>query len=142
MCIVVARQNGKTTLMMPIIIQALRDGKRIVHIAQNRNLPRQMFDLIAGEICTGHRTSCPRAAGQDHLAALRRRAGGSQAQQRRPYRIAAANQGGARGFTNDIVIVDELREMVNNEIPERGACRHYRQSDDPQIALPEQRRHR
>ena len=48
--IVVARQNGKTTLVMPLIIQALRDGKKIMHIAQTRELPRRMFDLLEREI--------------------------------------------------------------------------------------------
>ena len=46
-CAVVARQNGKTTLMKPYIIGLLRSGKKVMHIAQTRELPRHMFGIIA-----------------------------------------------------------------------------------------------
>jgi hypothetical protein len=109
-CIVVARQNGKTTLMKPHIIRALRTGKKVTHIAQTRELPRQMFEIIADALSNEPglfptrrgRTIWPRfGAGQEEIKLLN---GGS-------YRIAAANRGGGRGWSNDIVIVDELREM-------------------------------
>src|SRR6188474_1670074 len=38
-CIVVARQNGKTTLLIPRILWGLAQGRRIVHTAQNREIP-------------------------------------------------------------------------------------------------------
>ena len=114
-CIVVARQNGKTTLMKPYIIRALRAGKRVMHIAQNRELPRQMFGIIADALSNNPelfpkrrgRVVWPRyASGQEEIALAN---GGM-------YRIAAAHRGGARGHPNDLVIVDELREMDDFEV--------------------------
>jgi hypothetical protein len=117
-CIVVARQDGKTTLMKPFIIEALRAGKKILHIAQTRELPRQMFGIIASELPESlflkrrgkggkMQTVWPRhGAGSEEILLAN---GGS-------YRIAAASQGGARGQTNDIVIIDELREMENDDV--------------------------
>lgn len=117
-CIVVARQNGKTTLMQPYIIGLLRQGKRVMHIAQTRELPRVMFRLIADSL-------------EDDLFPKRRGKGG-KLQTVWPrfgsgseeiilgnggsYRIAAASRGGSRGWTNDVVIIDELREMVDHDV--------------------------
>lgn len=113
--IVVARQNGKTTLMKPLIIHALRAGKRIVHIAHDRNLPRKMFDTVADAL-SGEPDLFPKrrgkviwpryGAGQEEIVLLN---GGS-------YRIAASRTGGARGWSNDIVIIDELREMESFDV--------------------------
>jgi hypothetical protein len=113
--VVVARQNGKTTLMKPFIIQGLRAGKRILHLAQSRELPRNMFGLIADALSTEEdlfpkrrgRTIWPRyGSGQEEIALVN---GGW-------YRIAAATQGGGRGWSADMVIIDELREMDNHEV--------------------------
>ncbi len=117
-CIVVARQNGKTHLMKPLIIQSLREGKRIMHIAQTRVLPQVMFGIIASSLEEGlflrrrgkggkMHTIWPRyGSGQEEILLAN---GGS-------YRIAAASRGSARGHTNDIVIIDELREMESDAI--------------------------
>lgn len=113
--IVVARQNGKTTLMKPYIVQGLRAGKRIVHIAHDRNLPRTMFDMVADALSSEPelfprrrgKVIWPRyGAGQEEIVLVN---GGS-------YRIAASRTGGARGRTNDIVIIDELREMESFDV--------------------------
>ncbi len=113
--IVVARQNGKTTLMQPFIVDALRKGLRIMHLAQNRELPRIMFGIIADALASEPdlfpkrrgRTIWPRyGSGQEEIKTVN---GGT-------YRIAAANRGGARGHPNDIVIIDELREMESDEV--------------------------
>src|SRR4051812_7935744 len=48
--IVVARQNGKTTLTKPLVLQRLLAGRRIMHIAQVRELPRIMFEALADAI--------------------------------------------------------------------------------------------
>lgn len=132
-CIVVARQNGKTTLMKPYIIRALRAGKKIMHIAQTRELPRMMFGVIADalepELFTKRRgkggklqTVWPRyGAGQEEIALAN---GGS-------YRIAAASRGSARGQTNDIVIIDELREMETDAVTS-DAEPTLQMSPDPQ----------
>lgn len=103
--IVVGRQNGKTTLLVPHILSRLRMGRRIMHTAQNRELPREVFGLVADVLMDEKPSplrSRPRFAnGQEEI---RMRNGGR-------YRIVAASRGGARGPSNDDVIVDELREM-------------------------------
>lgn len=113
--IVVARQQGKTTLMRPLIIQALRAGKKVMHIAQTRELPRQMFRMIANTLSSEPelflkregKTIKPRhGAGQEEVLLTN---GGS-------YRIAAASNGSGRGWTNDLVIIDELREMTDMRV--------------------------
>jgi hypothetical protein len=113
--VVVGRQNGKTTLMKPMIVRALRSGLTVMHIAQTRELPRQMFDLIATALSEEPelfpkrrgKTIWPRwGAGQEEI----RLANGGA------YRIAAARNGGARGWTNDLVILDEIREMESRDI--------------------------
>jgi phage terminase large subunit-like protein len=113
--IVVARQNGKTTLAKPLIIRALRAGKRVMHLAQNRELPRVMFGTIADALSAEPdlfpkrrgRVIWPRyGSGQEEIVLAN---GGT-------YRIAAASRGGARGHPNDLVIVDELREMDTFEV--------------------------
>jgi hypothetical protein len=130
-CVVVARQNGKTTLMMPLIIQALRDGQKVMHIAQTRELPRTMFDLLEAEITKtpelmprrrGRIIWPRRGQGQEEIVLNN---GGS-------YRIAAANRGGARGFPIDVLIVDELREMHDNDFLQ-AARPTMTASDDPQL---------
>lgn len=131
-CILVARQQGKTTLLKPHIVRELIAGKRIMHIAQNRELPRLMFRLVADTIEQVAPDLLPRkrgkivwpryAAGQEEVMLT---TGGS-------YRIAAAGRGGARGFTNDIVIIDELREMESDEV--KGSAESTLiMSSDPQM---------
>lgn len=111
-CIVVARQNGKTTLLKPYIVQGLRSGLRFLHIAQTRELPREMFGLIADALSEDEdlfpkrrgKTIWPRyGSGQEEIVLVN---GGS-------YRIAASNRGGARGRSVDRVIIDETRELVD-----------------------------
>jgi hypothetical protein len=133
-CIVVARQQGKTTLMKPYIIRQLRAGKKIVHIAQTRELPRKMFGIIAAslepELFEKRRgkggklqTVWPRfGAGQEEITLAN---GGS-------YGISAASRGSARGLSTDLVIIDELREMESNEVIE-AAEPTLTFSTDPQI---------
>lgn len=101
--IVVARQNGKTTLLVPYVVAALRKGLRVMHTAQNRVLPRDVFEQVA-EILTraGVLKVKPRFANGQEV--IKTRNGGI-------YRIVAPTRGGARGPSNDIVLIDELREM-------------------------------
>lgn len=103
--IVVARQNGKTTLLVPYVVAALRKGLRVMHTAQNRVLPRDVFEQVA-EILTraGVLKVKPRFANGQEV--IKTRNGGI-------YRIVAPTRGGARGPSNDIVLIDELREMVD-----------------------------
>jgi hypothetical protein len=108
--IVVARQNGKTTLLVPLIVQRLRAGQRIMHTAQDRALPREVFGLVADILSQdltlfpqrNGRSTKPRFAnGQEEI----RLANGGM------YSIVAPTRGGARGPSRDLVIIDELREM-------------------------------
>src|SRR4051812_35469346 len=43
----VGRQNGKTEKLVPHIVKRLRMGRRIMHTAQNRELPREVFGRVA-----------------------------------------------------------------------------------------------
>lgn len=102
---VVSRQNGKTELLVPHIIRRLRMGRRIMHTAQNRELPREVYGRV-GEIMMalyrGELKRKPRYSnGQERIETHN---GGS-------YRIVAPTRGGARGPSNDDLIIDEIREM-------------------------------
>src|SRR5688500_12194566 len=44
---VVARQNGKSELLVPRIRRGLKVGERIMHTAQDRSLPREIFERVA-----------------------------------------------------------------------------------------------
>jgi phage terminase large subunit-like protein len=102
---IVARQNGKTEILKPTIVMRLRKGRRMMHTAQNRVLPREVFDAVADYFMAhgrGELKSKPRYANGQEEIVLRN--GGR-------YRIVAPTRGGARGPSNDDVIVDELREM-------------------------------
>jgi phage terminase large subunit-like protein len=109
--IVVSRQNGKTTLLVPLIVSRLLAGHRVMHTAQDRSLPREVFGLVS-EFMWAHypelfplrngRPTKPRYAnGQEEIRLTN---GGI-------YSIVAPSRGGARGPSRDLVIIDELREM-------------------------------
>ena len=130
--VLAARQQGKTTLMKPVIVRRLRLGRKIMHIAQNRELPREMFGVIADAIAETDEGLLPRrrgkiiwpryGSGQEEIILTN---GGS-------YRIAAASRGGARGHANDDVIIDELREMETFDVV-AAAEPTLTMSADPQI---------
>jgi len=131
-CIVVGRQNGKTTLMKPYIIDALRLGKRILHIAATREIPREMFPLIANELSEDLFQKRRGKGGRLHTIWPRYGAGQEEILLENGgwYRIAAAN-GGSRGRSADIVIVDELRELTD-EIARDAWESTTTMSEDPQ----------
>jgi hypothetical protein len=129
--ILVARQQGKTTLAKPFIIHRLREGKRVIHIAQVRDLPREMFRAIADALSNEPelfpkrrgRVIWPRfGQGTEEIILAN---GGS-------YRIAAAGGGSARGRATDLVVIDELREMESNDVI-AAAEPTTSMSPDPQI---------
>lgn len=105
--IIVARQNGKTELLLPLIVSRLLDGARIMHTAQNRELPRLVHRKLSRLLQQHHAgkiEAIRRGAGQEEIWLTN---GGH-------YRIVAPNEDGARGSTNDLVIVDELRQMTDH----------------------------
>lgn len=110
--IIVGRQNGKTTLLLPLVIGRLLQGRRIMHTAQNRSLPRDFFEDFLAPLIEEHykgelrsRRGISFGAGMEKITF---RNGGV-------YRIVAPTKGGARGPANDLVIVDELREMESDD---------------------------
>ena len=129
--VVVARQNGKTTLLKPHIVRSLRAGRRMTHIAQDRELPREMFGLIADTIAETDEDLLPRrrgkiiwpryGSGQEEIVLTN---GGR-------YRIAAARTGGARGHANDDLLIDETRELLSMDVI-NAAAPSMRMSPDPQ----------
>ena len=126
--IVVGRQNGKTEILIPLIIRRLLDGRRIMHTAQNRELPREVHDRVATLLLEHYKDHLPPrrgiryGSGQEEIQLK----GGGR------YKIVAPTRGGARGGTNDDVIIDELREMDSFDFI--GAAKPtLTASPDPQI---------
>lgn len=101
--IVMARQNGKTELLLPRIVMDLRAGRRILHTAHRMRLARKIF-LRAARALTKEAEVIRFAQGQEEIFMPN---GGS-------YVIVAA-QRGARGESADTLIVDEVREFEDND---------------------------
>jgi len=101
--IVVARQNGKTELLLPHIMCRLAMGRRIIHAAQTRELPRLLFNRLVPLV-------------QQTFPIVRIRKGAGQETIEIPttgafYKIMAATGGAPRGTTADDLIADEVREL-------------------------------
>jgi len=105
---VVSRQNGKTEVFIPHVLARLKMGRRMLHAAQTRELPRMTFNRVAPLVEARYKDAkVRRGAGQEtieipSLGAL--------------YRITAATSGGPRGMSVDDLIVDELREIDDDFI--------------------------
>jgi hypothetical protein len=127
----VARQNGKTAELIPLIVKRLRAGRRIMHTAQDRDRPREVFAEVADIVSrdetlfrerNGRRVRPRFANGQEEIQF----ANGGR------YKIVAPTRSGARGGTNDDVIIDEVRELDTFEFI--GAAKPtLTTSRDPQI---------
>jgi hypothetical protein len=98
--IIAARQNGKSKILLPRITWSLEHGRRIIHTAQNRLLPRKVFMELARYYEREPEAYIRKANGQEEITLPN---GGS-------YMIVAP-QRGARGLSADDLIIDELREM-------------------------------
>ena len=111
----IARQNGKTTGVKPVITAALRAGLRVMHLANTRELPREMFDAVATAL-SDEPSLFPRRRGK--IIWPRYGAGQEEVKLENGgrYRIAAARTGGARGWTNDVLIIDETRELLSFDV--------------------------
>ncbi len=130
-CEVVSRQQGKTEKIVPLVVKRLRAGRRIIHTAQNRDLPREVFARVA-DIMSQDMTLFPNRNGRP----IRPRFANGQEEitlsNGGRYKIVAPTRGGARGGTNDDVIVDEVRELETHEFI--GAVKPtMTASPDPQI---------
>lgn len=105
-CIVVARQNGKTSLLLPLIQQRLLGGQKIVHTAQNRTLPRETFLEMAAW-----------AAERDDVLDIRQANGQETIKMTNGGRYTlVAPRPGVRGHAMDTIILDEVREQQNFEL--------------------------
>jgi signal recognition particle subunit SEC65 len=105
-CIVVARQNGKTSLLKPLILQRLRAGIKLLHTAQNRTLPRETFLEVAADLAEDPDVLDIRQAnGQETI----KMANGGR------YSLVAPRPG-VRGHGVDVVILDEVREQHTFEL--------------------------
>jgi hypothetical protein len=121
-CIVAARQNGKTELIKAKVLDSLKRGRKVLHTAQNRSLPRQVFIAVANAVDPFDLFSRPRFAnGQEEIRTVN---GGS-------YQIIAP-QRGARGLSADDLIIDELREFEDFDFI-AAAAPTLTASKDPQI---------
>jgi hypothetical protein len=104
--VLVARQNGKTQLLETLILTRLRMGQRVMHTAQNRTLPRESFDGVIDALeryWPELKPRARRAQGQEHLTLTN---GGA-------YHIVAPTRSGARGHSNDLVLIDEVLDLDN-----------------------------
>ena len=99
--IIVARQNGKTSLLLPRILLGLSQGERILHTAQNRELPRETFNAVAALI-----------VGQPDVLEIRMANGQQMIRMANGARYTlVAPRPGVRGHAVDTVILDEVREQ-------------------------------
>lgn len=98
-CDVVARQNGKSTKLAPLIRKRMREGRRVLHSAQDRIIPRRIFERVAGSF-PRHEARIRLANGQEEVTLPN---GGR-------YKIVAPKRG-IRGNDADDLILDEIREQ-------------------------------
>ncbi|HET7056810.1 MAG TPA: hypothetical protein VFI12_10130, partial [Thermomicrobiales bacterium] len=94
-----------------LIVRRLLEGKRVMHTAQDRKLPQEVFTVVAEFMWEHHAKLFPQRNGR---ATKPRYANGQEEVILRNggvYSIVAPTRGGARGPSRDLVIVDELREM-------------------------------
>lgn len=115
-----ARQNGKSSKLAPLIRRRLLAGRRILHTAQNRIVPRREFVRVAGSFRKGE-ARIRFANGQEEISLSN---GGS-------YMIIAP-QRGIRGHSADDLIVDEVREFEDFDFMQ-AAAPTLTASPDPQI---------
>jgi len=109
--VIVARQNGKTTLLVPLIVERLLAGQKIMHTAQNAKLPRDVHEEVAAAITEHYPEMLPKSRGISYALGSETITLVNGAK----YRIVSPTRGGARGPSNDTVIIDELREMDTHD---------------------------
>ncbi len=123
--VVASRRQGKTELLVPHIVKRLRAGRHILHTAQNRELPREVYGRVADimlDLYGDELRGKPRYANGQEL--METRNGGR-------YRIVAPSRSGPRGHDADDLIIDEVRELDNFDFI--GAAKpSLAQSRDPQ----------
>lgn len=104
----VARQNGKTTLLLPHILTRIRNGRRVLHTAQNREIPRETFELLAGHLDGSPEIPKRGIRWANGQEVIKHVSGGR-------YTLVAPLHG-VRGHHADDVIQDEVREQRNESL--------------------------
>jgi hypothetical protein len=104
--VLMARQNGKTTIGELLALTRMVTGFRVMHSAQNRELPRESHAWLGDTLAVYYphlmgRNAVRSSSGQE---SIHLKNGGH-------YRIAAATRSGARGPSNDLVLIDEVLEL-------------------------------
>jgi len=98
--VIMSRQNGKSEELLPLIKARIDAGRRVLHTAQNRTLPREVFIRLAEHYDGRFGTAEVRYANGQEVIRL---AGGGR------YSLVAPRPS-ARGYGVDDVIIDEVRE--------------------------------
>lgn len=112
---VAARQNGKTSIIRPLIVTRLLAGHRIVHAAQDLKLPREMHEEVATIIDEQFSELLPAkrgikyGVGQESIRLARTPEGGPGGH----YQIVSNTRSAARGAPNDLVLIDEVLELTS-----------------------------
>lgn len=130
--IIVSRQNGKSTILVPLFVKRLLAGQRVMHTAQDRALPREIFGIVAELMWENHPELFPMRNGRRTKP---RYANGSEEVRLTNgaiYSIVAPSRGGARGPSRDLVVIDEAREMEDWDFI-AAAKPTLTASKDPQI---------
>ena len=117
---IVSRRNGKTKKLNPRVLADMDRGRRVLHTAHNRMLPRKTLLDIAN--LDRGRYKVRQANGQEEVRDYE--TGGS-------YKILAPLRG-ARGEDGDTLIVDEIREFEDWDFI-AAAEPIVASSDDPQV---------
>lgn len=111
--VIVGRQNGKTDILKPTIHKRLLAGRRMMHTAQDRYLPKATHAAIADHFWAEHPELFPKRNGRP----TRPRYANGQEELRLSnggfYRIVAPTPLGARGDSVHDVLVDELMAMYD-----------------------------
>ena len=104
--IVVARQNGKTSMLAPRIVLGMEAGESILHTAQNRKVPLEVYRKLLAVLDGNREYIIHRAFGGEEI--IHRRTGGS-------YKLLAPNSG-SRGLSADLLLIDEVREQDDEQL--------------------------
>lgn len=105
--LLVARQNGKTLIMMILALWH-------IYVNGSRTVIATAQDLTNAEKAWGEAVEMAEGTPElaDEIANVNKQRGAKQLllNSGEQYRVAAASRRGARGFTGDMVLLDELRE--------------------------------
>ena len=118
---VVARQNGKSTKLAPLIRRRLRQGRSVLHTAQDRIVPRRIYERVAESFDRGE-ARIRLANGQEEV--YLKSTGGR-------YKIVAPKRG-VRGNDADDLLLDEIREQEDWDFV-NAAYETVSASSNPQV---------